>query len=159
MDRMQSSASESPPESLPAGLCYPWNQSLGSQLTESKARNLEPADESAAPTGHLAAIDNPRRTRVPRQLCQASIILFSLQLRPYGSVFLDCRAFAFVAVNPRGLCHKERDYRGKPDICKWPYLASRALQLLFSERPGRAIFRGKPYPINECRSLTCRSFV
>src|SRR2546423_1595931 len=53
MDRIQLPASESPPESLPAGFGYARDEPLRRQLAEGEARNLKPPNESAAPAGHL----------------------------------------------------------------------------------------------------------
>src|SRR5207248_5062286 len=93
---------------LPARLRHTGNETGRSELAKGQAGNLETANESAAPAGHLAAIDHPRRAGVPGQLREADVILFRLQLSTEGSIFRHRLALAFIAIDPRSLRHKER---------------------------------------------------
>src|SRR5262249_34853617 len=63
---------------LPARFCYARDQPLRSQFAKGQARHLEPANKSAPASADFAAVHHARRTRVPRQLRQASVVLFRL---------------------------------------------------------------------------------
>src|SRR5207237_8004379 len=94
-------------ENSPARPAYASNQALRGQLTESQTRHLKPANKSAPATGNLASVYDTRRTSVTRQLTKAGIVLFRLQLSAQRGVLLYRRAFAFIAIDPGGLGHKE----------------------------------------------------
>src|ERR1041385_6087247 len=93
---------------LPARLRHTGNETGGSKLAKRQAGNLETANKSAAAAAHLATIHHPGRAGVAGQLRETDIVLLRLQLRPQRGVFLRRLALAIVAVNPRGLRHKER---------------------------------------------------
>src|ERR1051325_5309747 len=85
---------------LPARLRHTGNETGGGELAKREAGNLETANESAAPTAHLATIHHPGGAGIAGQLRETDIILFRLQLRPQRGVFLHRLALAVVAVNP-----------------------------------------------------------
>src|SRR3954468_16446289 len=122
---------------LPARLRYARNETLGSELTESQARDLEPANECAAPASYLAAINHSRRAGVPWQLGKTGIILSRLELGPHGGVLLDRSAFTLISIDPGHLCHT-----GTRKIAEFTPFATRFAGLRTPPRGGR---RG-PYP-------------
>src|SRR6267154_2032226 len=54
--------------SLPARLHEPGNQALGAEFTQRDAAELVLAIDRARTSGHFAAVANPRRRRIARQL-------------------------------------------------------------------------------------------
>src|SRR5690348_12500680 len=93
---------------LPTGLRYPRYQSIERRLAESDPRAAELAQVPTPASAHRAAVDHPRRAGVARQLGQARVIAFGLQLGPQRRVFLDRRRLLLIAFNPCCFCHKFR---------------------------------------------------
>src|SRR5881397_2279762 len=67
---------------LPTGFGDARNQTIERRFAKRHARAIELAQITVTPPAHGAAVHEPRRTRVARQLGQGGVIAFGLQFRP-----------------------------------------------------------------------------
>jgi len=90
---------------LPAGLGHPWDESVGSKLTESDPGKLEAANVSAATTSDEATISEPGRAGVTGKHGEGDVVLLLLEFPAQRRVFCYRLLFALIALNPALLCH------------------------------------------------------
>src|SRR5882724_7675214 len=105
--RMQPLASRTPSSrNLPARFGYARDEPLRSQFAKSETRNLKPANKRASSPGNFTAVHHPGGARVARQVREAGIIFFRLQLGAQCGILLHHRALPLVTINPGSLGHK-----------------------------------------------------
>src|SRR6266404_5198258 len=61
---------------LPTGFSYARNQTVQRGFAESQTRTAELPEKTATPAAHRAAVDNPDRAGITRQLGQTRIVAF-----------------------------------------------------------------------------------
>jgi len=85
---------------LPAGLGDAGDKSVGRQFAEGDTGDFEAAEECAAATGNLAAVDQTNGAGIARELAEADIVLLSLELGTEFRPLRDGLALAFVSFKP-----------------------------------------------------------
>src|SRR5688572_4165308 len=85
---------------LPARFGYSRNQPVQCPLAESQTRAGKLADIRMAAAAHRAAVHQPGRTRVARQLLQRGVILLLFQFGAESGVLLHRLSLALVALQP-----------------------------------------------------------
>src|ERR1044071_1250546 len=91
---------------LPTGFGDAGDEAGEGHLPEGQAGTAEFADVGVAPPADGAAIHQPHRAGVARQLGQAGVVALGLEFRPDGGVFLHRIDFFLVAFFPGCFRHK-----------------------------------------------------
>lgn len=91
---------------LPAGFGHARNEPLRGVFAEGDSGQAESAHECPTPSGCRAAVDESRRTGIPREHRETDVVFFSFQLLTQLCVLAYGLLFALVALGPAFLCHR-----------------------------------------------------
>lgn len=105
-------------EGLPTRFGNTWDEPVAGKFAECDPGHFEATKVSTTTTSDFAAVDYASRAGITGKLSKTDVVFIVFKLLAQFRVFRHGAALAFVAFDPRFLCHRERDLSGNGEFSR-----------------------------------------